>query len=52
MKIRIRLAVLAVVVSCFASPALFACTQPPNLGPSFPVWAPLANVKMALSENL
>lgn len=49
MKIRIPLAVLAVLVSCFASP-LFACSQPPNLTPhsSFPSWAPGANIQINL----
>jgi hypothetical protein len=49
MKMRIPLAVLAVLVSCFASPALFACSQPPNLSASHPSWAPGANIQVNLS---
>jgi len=48
MKIRIPLAVLAVLVLSFASPTLFACSQPSNLGLAFPSWAPSAEIKINL----
>ncbi len=41
-------AVLGVLVSCFASPALFACNQPTNLGHAFPAWAPNAIIQINL----
>ena len=44
MKIRIPLVVLPVLVSCFASPALFACSQPSNLGHAFASWASHASL--------
>lgn len=41
-------AVLGALVSCFASPAMFACNQPPNLGHAFPTWAPNAVIQINL----
>jgi hypothetical protein len=39
-------ALLAILFSCFAVPALFAttCKNPPLLGASFPTWAPSTNI--------
>lgn len=41
-------AVLGVLVSCLGSPALFACSQPTNLGTAFPTWGPSAIIKINL----
>jgi hypothetical protein len=43
-KIGILAVLLTVLLSCFAPPALSACSTPPALGNSFATWAASATV--------